>query len=347
VVGVPDRLEQRVGEAQRQQVLDRLLAQVVVDAEDVVGGEHGVDELVELLRARQVVPERLLDDDAAPAPGLAVVGHAGAAHLLEHRRERRRRDRQVERGVALRPGVALGLAQHLGQLVEGVVVVEGAGRKRIVSASRCHTSSRNSVRAPLRAASRASSSNSPSPQSRRAKPSSTKPGGSSPRLARSYTAGMSFFFARSPVTPKTTSAHGSGTRGQPPVAGVAQRVRAGGRRGHGRPALRQQRAQAGRAVDQVQAQHRAGRAGRAREVAQRLRRLQRAEGEVAARDLEVLAPAPSPAGSAGLRAALVELPGGVQEARRPPERHRVRQPGGQRRAQLRGVGLGPAGRGRP
>jgi hypothetical protein len=36
VVGVPDRLEQRVGEAQRQQVLDRLLAQVVVDPEDVL-----------------------------------------------------------------------------------------------------------------------------------------------------------------------------------------------------------------------------------------------------------------------------------------------------------------------
>ena len=36
VVGVPDRLEQLVGEAQRQQVLDGLLAQVVVDAEDVL-----------------------------------------------------------------------------------------------------------------------------------------------------------------------------------------------------------------------------------------------------------------------------------------------------------------------
>jgi hypothetical protein len=30
------------------------------------------------------VPERLLDDDPPPAAGLAVVGHAGALHLLEH-----------------------------------------------------------------------------------------------------------------------------------------------------------------------------------------------------------------------------------------------------------------------
>ncbi len=35
VVAVPDRLEQRVGEPQRQQVLDRLLAQVVIDPEDL------------------------------------------------------------------------------------------------------------------------------------------------------------------------------------------------------------------------------------------------------------------------------------------------------------------------
>ena len=33
VVAVPDRLEQRVGEPQRHQVLDGLLAQVVVDPE--------------------------------------------------------------------------------------------------------------------------------------------------------------------------------------------------------------------------------------------------------------------------------------------------------------------------
>ena len=44
VVGVPDRLEHLVGEAQGQQVLDRLLAEVVVDAEDRVGGEDVLDD---------------------------------------------------------------------------------------------------------------------------------------------------------------------------------------------------------------------------------------------------------------------------------------------------------------
>src|SRR5262249_33640103 len=63
------------------------------------------------------------------------------------------------------------------------------------------------------AAWRARFSKSPSPQSRRAKPATTKPGGSRPRLARSYMAGISFLRARSPVTPKITRAHGSGIRG--------------------------------------------------------------------------------------------------------------------------------------
>ena len=51
VVGVPDRLEQLVGEAQRQQVLHRLLAEVVVDAEDRVGREDALDDVVELAGA--------------------------------------------------------------------------------------------------------------------------------------------------------------------------------------------------------------------------------------------------------------------------------------------------------
>ena len=41
VAPVPDRLEQGVGEAERQDVLHRLLAQVVVDAEDLALVEDG------------------------------------------------------------------------------------------------------------------------------------------------------------------------------------------------------------------------------------------------------------------------------------------------------------------
>ena len=67
VVAVPDRLVQLVGEAQRQDVLHRLLAEVVVDAEDRVGGERHLERLVQRPRRGEVAAERLLDDDAAPA----------------------------------------------------------------------------------------------------------------------------------------------------------------------------------------------------------------------------------------------------------------------------------------
>ena len=99
VVGVPDGLEQRVREAQRQQVLHRLLAQIVIDPEDGPAGEDLPEHAVELLSTGEVVAERLLDDDASPAA--AVLGRqAGAFELLHDEGEEPRRDREVEGGVA-------------------------------------------------------------------------------------------------------------------------------------------------------------------------------------------------------------------------------------------------------
>ena len=67
-LAVPDRLEDAVREAQRQHVLDRLLAEVVVDPEDLALVEVLVQLGVQRLRRLEVVAERLLDDQARPAP---------------------------------------------------------------------------------------------------------------------------------------------------------------------------------------------------------------------------------------------------------------------------------------
>ena len=48
VVAVPDRLEDRVGEPQHQHVLHGLLAQVMVDAIDLLFAKHAVHRLVQL-----------------------------------------------------------------------------------------------------------------------------------------------------------------------------------------------------------------------------------------------------------------------------------------------------------
>jgi hypothetical protein len=121
----PDRLEHLVGEAQRQDVLDGLLAQVVVDTEDLVRGEDLLDGRVELLGGLEVVAEGLLDDRAPPG-AVPLVGQAVPLQLLHDLGEELRRNGQVEGEVAAR---ALSLVEVLYgrlQVLEGVVVVEGA-----------------------------------------------------------------------------------------------------------------------------------------------------------------------------------------------------------------------------
>ena len=63
VAGVPDRLEEGVREPEGEEVLDRLLAEVVVDPVDLPLVGRLEEDLVEGPGARDVAPERLLDDE--------------------------------------------------------------------------------------------------------------------------------------------------------------------------------------------------------------------------------------------------------------------------------------------
>ena len=128
VVVVPHRLEQLIGEAQRHQVLHRLLAQVVVDPEHRRGRENAGDDLVQLPRAGQVVAERLLDHHPAPAT-LALLGQPVGAELVHHGLEQARRDRQVERVVAARPAGLVQVGDRLGQFGDRFVVADLAGHE--------------------------------------------------------------------------------------------------------------------------------------------------------------------------------------------------------------------------
>ncbi len=92
VAPVPDRFEQGVREAEDEEVLDGLLAEVVVDAEDVLLGEHLMQHLVQFERRCEVSTEGLLDDDAAPPV------ETDGRQRLGHGREHRRRDRHVVDG---------------------------------------------------------------------------------------------------------------------------------------------------------------------------------------------------------------------------------------------------------
>ncbi len=85
----PQRLENGVAEAQRQQVLHRFLTEIVVDAEGARFVEGVADGVVDDLGRRQVTADRLFDDDA-----VRRMAEAGGAQLFANRLEQGRRNRQ-------------------------------------------------------------------------------------------------------------------------------------------------------------------------------------------------------------------------------------------------------------
>ncbi len=86
----PQRFEQRIGEAQREQVLHRLLAEVMVDAVDLVLGETVAHFIIDRAGRLVVVPERLLEHDAAVGGDQAVL-----LQSLRDGAEQARRRREV------------------------------------------------------------------------------------------------------------------------------------------------------------------------------------------------------------------------------------------------------------
>ena len=95
----PGALEQGVGEAQHQEVLHRLLAEVMVDPVGAAFRQDAGDGVVDLARRGEIAAERLFQDDAR-----GRRQDAGAREVLADRNEQVRRRREVEGTHAL--GVA-------------------------------------------------------------------------------------------------------------------------------------------------------------------------------------------------------------------------------------------------
>ncbi len=125
VVAVPQRLEQPVGEAERQHVLDGLLAEVVVDAEDLGLVEHVQHAAVELGGLGEGGAERLLDDHPHLGAGAAV--EALRAERLDDHREELGRGREVEGAVERFARALVEAVEHERELAVDAVVVERAG----------------------------------------------------------------------------------------------------------------------------------------------------------------------------------------------------------------------------
>ncbi len=79
-VAVPDGLEDGVGEAEDHEVLHGLLAEVVIDAEDVFIFEDAAEHAVEVGGGLDIAAEGLFDND--PLPGTPEPGRASTTLCL-------------------------------------------------------------------------------------------------------------------------------------------------------------------------------------------------------------------------------------------------------------------------
>src|SRR5215510_4105579 len=118
MVAIPERLQERIGEAEDQQVVHWQLAQVMVDAEDRLLVEGAEQRAVELLRREEIVTERLFNDDAR------AVRASRFAQLVHNRLEQPRRDGEIVRRLlrraqllpeGLKRGRVLIVAVHIAQ----------------------------------------------------------------------------------------------------------------------------------------------------------------------------------------------------------------------------------------
>ena len=91
ILRVPQRLEQDIGETHGHQVLDRFLAQIMVDAIDLVFAEMPRQRGVQFARGRKVAAKGLFHHDPAVGIGDAVIGQS-----LGDIAEKRGGDREIE-----------------------------------------------------------------------------------------------------------------------------------------------------------------------------------------------------------------------------------------------------------
>ena len=116
-VAAPDRLEQAVGESEGENVLRRLLAEEMVDPEDLLLGKNLVQLGVERHRALEIGAERFFHDDARTL---------GESRFVEHPHRRQRRARR-HAGVV---DELVGLAERGGGLLDRVLQGARALRQR-------------------------------------------------------------------------------------------------------------------------------------------------------------------------------------------------------------------------
>ena len=121
IVTVPKRLKNAVTEAEDEQVLHCLFAEIMIDAIDLIFGEHALNLRIQSLRRFQIVSERLLDDHATPASVL-LLRQIVASQSLNDLSKEFWSGCQIKKIVSLSSTTGIDFAELPGQAKVGVVV---------------------------------------------------------------------------------------------------------------------------------------------------------------------------------------------------------------------------------
>ena len=95
MVAIPQGLENAVGKAQHQDVLDSLFAEEVIDPINLIFREHLEDLCIKRFCRWKVVPEWLFDDHPPPRV-FRLPGQSRVTELFDDRPEEAVADRQIE-----------------------------------------------------------------------------------------------------------------------------------------------------------------------------------------------------------------------------------------------------------
>ena len=123
VLPVPEWLEDAVCEAKHEQVLHRLLAEIMIDAIDLVFPKELVQRSVELTGRLEIASEGLLDDHTAKARSRILV-ESGGVQPFRQEKHRRGRHAEVDHAVARGAASAIGLVEGTPHGIEAVARIE-------------------------------------------------------------------------------------------------------------------------------------------------------------------------------------------------------------------------------
>ncbi len=124
VIAIKERFEDGVAEAEQQDVLHRLFAEIVIDPVDLLLGEIATQVAGQCLGGRQVVAVRLFENDTQGTIRVGRRNHSRLTHRFDSRHKQIGRRRQVGDLFALHARAAFDLLEILLQTGEFLRVLD-------------------------------------------------------------------------------------------------------------------------------------------------------------------------------------------------------------------------------